>query len=160
MTYSYVWHDSFIRVRWCTYMCDTTLSIFDMAHSWHGTFMTHFTYTQNLTLLCVVWIIYMCGITHWCVCLDSDMAHSAHKQNLTHSYVSQSHVWHDSFMYVIWLIRTHDKTRPKSLCSHAAFPGKQLVCAGHMMNSYMWHDSFICVTWLIHMCDMTHSYGW
>jgi len=60
-------------------------------------------------------------------------------------------MWHDSFIYVTWLIHICDMT-----------------------HSYMWHDS--CCIWLslthrtwmhpgvvneschIHMCDMTHSY--
>jgi len=46
-------------------------------------------------------------------------------------------VWHDSFIYVTWLIFICDLT-----------------------HLYMWHDSSICVTWLIYICDMTHLYMW
>jgi len=57
--------------------------------------------------------------------------------------MTRSHMWHDSFSYVTWLVRIYDMTR-----------------------SRMWHDSFAYVTWLILMCDMTrigvsicHSYA-
>jgi len=51
--------------------------------------------------------------------------------------MTYSHVWHDSFICVTWLLQMCDAT-----------------------PSYEWHDSFICVTWLLHMCDATRSYVW
>jgi len=50
---------------------------------------------------------------------------------------THSHMWHDSFPYVTWLIPTCDMT-----------------------HSDMGHDSFLYVTWLIRLCDVTHSHLW
>jgi len=46
--------------------------------------------------------------------------------------MTRSYEWHDSFIWVTWLVHMCDMTR-----------------------SYVWHDSFICVIWLVHMCDIT-----
>ena len=51
--------------------------------------------------------------------------------------MTNSYVWHDSFICVTWLTDMFDMT-----------------------HSYVWHDAFICVTWLTDMFDMTHSYVW
>jgi len=51
--------------------------------------------------------------------------------------MTNSYVWHDSFICVTWL--TH-------MCD--------------MPHSYACHDSLICVAWLFHLCAMTHSYEW
>ena len=68
-------------------------------------------------------------------------------------------MWHDSFIYVTWLIHTCDMTH--SYMWHDSFIyATWLIHTCDMTHSYMWHDSFIYVTWLIHICDMTHSYVW
>jgi len=66
--------------------------------------------------------------------------------DMTHSYM-----WHDSFIYVTWLIHICDMTH--SYMWHDSF-----IC--DMTHSYMWHDSFLYVTWLIRVCDLTHSCAW
>jgi len=130
MTHSYLWHDSFVNVTWLIHMCD-------MAHSCvrHGSF------------ICATWLIHMCDMTH--SCQMSDMAHSK-RQTDTHGSIlratwlidmrvmTHSHEWHDSFIWVIWLI---PRDTPM-----------------HMAVFYAWHDSSICVTWLINRRDMT--VGW
>jgi len=52
-----------------------------------------------------------------------------------HIYVTW-HMWHDTFIYVTWLIYICDMT-----------------------HWYMWHDWFGYVAWLIHMCDMDVGQG-
>jgi len=51
--------------------------------------------------------------------------------------MTHSHVWHDSFTCVTWLVHAWDIT-----------------------HIHVWHDSFTCVTWLTHMRDMSHAYVW
>ena len=96
--YSYVWHDSFIRVTWLIHTCD-------MNHSnvWHDSF------------ICVTWLIHICDMTHSYVWHDSFICVTwlIHMRDMTHSYV-----WHDkikrttwSFICVPWLLNTWDMTR-------------------------------------------------
>jgi len=76
---------------------------------------------------------------------------------MTHSYV-----WHDSFIFVTWLIYKCD-SNPCIITGTPSFPFKRATHRIHMCDmthSYVWHDSFICVTRLIHTCDTTHSYVW
>ena len=73
--------------------------------------------------------------------------------------MSHSHVWHDSFTCVTWLIHMCDVTH--SYVWHDSFIcATWLVHMCDMTHSYVWHDSFICVTWLVHICDATPSYVW
>jgi len=73
MTYSYVWHDSFIpdvevrsmRVRWLIHMCDMTHSCV-----WHDSFMC---VTWPDSFISVTWFVHMCNMTHPEVCHDSFM---------------------------------------------------------------------------------------
>jgi len=104
---------------------------------------------------------------------NSYMIYEAHKCTYCHvthlwafyeqvTYINESchtYVWHDSFIYVTWLIHVCDMTH--SHVWHDSF-----ICVtwrihvGGVTHSYVWHDSFICVTWRILMSDMTHSYVW
>ena len=95
--------------------------------------------------------------------------------------MTRSHVWHDSFTYVTWLIHMCDMTRFSCvtwlihMCDmthshvwHDSFLMSDMTHS-HMWHdsftcvtwlvSYEWHDSFTCVTWLIHIFDMTRSYA-
>jgi len=58
--------------------------------------------------------------------------------------VTHSHVCHDSFICVPWLI---------CICV------MWLILKLDVTRAYVWRDSFICVTWLVYMCDMTHSHA-
>ena len=79
---------------------------------------------------------------------------------LLHIYdMTQSNLWHDSFMFVT--LHTHTCHMTHSLVSHDSFFGVAwliLLCA--MTYSYVWHDSFICVTCLLYMCAIAHSDVW
>ena len=77
-----------------------------------------------------------------------------HIRDMTHSYV-----WHDSFIWVTWLIHMCDLTH-SYVWLDSFICVTRLIHMCHMTHSYVWHDQFICVTWLMHMCDMTHSYVW
>jgi len=73
--------------------------------------------------------------------------------------MTRSHVWHDSFTCVTWLVHVCDVTR--SHVWHDSFTSVPwLVHVCDMTCSRVWHDSFTCVTWLVHMCDMTRSHVW
>jgi len=54
MTYSYVWHDSFMCVTWLIHTCD----------------MTH-SYVRHDSFICVTWLIHMCDMTRSYVWHDS-----------------------------------------------------------------------------------------
>jgi len=80
------------------------------------------------SFICATWLIHMGGMTH-------------------------SYVWHDSFAWVTWLVRTWIS---RVVCGRSQ---ARLRC--------VWRDSFACVTWIIHMCGilirkcgMTHSRVW
>ena len=100
-----------------------------------------------------------------------------HTCDMTHS-----HVWHDSFICVTWLIRIYeippscflDRWHDSFSCvirlihmcdvTHAHVCHDSFICVTWRMpmcvmtHSYVWHDSFPCVTWLVHTCDMTYSH--
>jgi len=55
---------------------------------------------------------------------------------------THSHVWHDSFPCVTWLIPIWGITH------------------SHRCNEWRVHSHFTCIICLILMCDMTHSHVW
>jgi len=57
--------------------------------------------------------------------------------------MTHSHVCHNSFTCVTWLIHMIEINGFIDDRTH----------------SHAWHDSFTWATWLIYMCDMTHSHG-
>jgi len=117
----------------------TTLSICDMYTRlvdfvtciWLNLICSKLTFSCLFEFVTCTWLNLLCGRL-MLNCLREFVVGTRLVGTVTHSYV-----WHDSFIYVTWLIHMCDMTR-----------------------SYVWHDSFIYVTWLIHMCDMTHSYLW
>jgi len=83
--------------------------------------------------------------THSCVSLWDSIVHVTHLC-----------VWHDSFVWVTWLIRVCDIT-------HSCVWNDSFVCVTWLIRMFdmthlcVWHDSFVCETWIIPACDMTHS---
>ena len=95
-------------------------------------------------------------MTRWCVWHDSFIwvTWLVDMCDMTHSYV-----WHDLFRCVTWLIHMFDMTH--SDVWHDSFIRMIFfIQMCDMTHADEWHDLFICVTWLIHMRDMTHSYVW
>jgi len=94
MTHSHEWHDSFMCVTWLMH---------DMTHScvWHDSCMSA---TRGIC---------MCDVTHWFVSQDAFTCVTwlIHMCVLTHSYLTNSYLWHDSHVHVTWLIHTCDTTR-------------------------------------------------
>jgi len=105
------------------------------------------------SLICVTCLVHKCDMTHVhvfdmtrsCVGHDSPICiwHTStyHGWALgsSQAYVcmTQSYVWHTSFLCVTRLMHTCDTP-----------------------HSSVWHDSFISETWLMHMCNMTRLFVW
>jgi len=133
MTYSYLWHDSFVFVTWLIHMCSITHSpVYGTIHAyvWHDSIMR------------VTWRIQMCAMTHsyvWHVlfmCVPyafNYLIWLIHVCVMTHPYMTHSCVCHDSFICVTWLVH---------------------------VSVHMCAMTHSCVLWLIHTCDMTHSCAW
>jgi len=95
---------------------------------------------------------------------DSFHAHNLRMScvcDMTHSYVWRhlcTFAWHDSLMYVAWLIHMCAMTHTY-VCSDMLMYVTWLIhvwhnssiCVTCWMLPYMWHDAFICVTWRISM---------
>jgi len=103
--------------------------------------------------------------------------------------MTSSHVWHDSFLRVTWLIHmcalSHsyvcqgsfirvpcytglDEYMKRScavtwLLIHVTSPFHMCVMTLHMSDmthAFVWQDSCMCVTWLMHVCDKTDACVW
>jgi len=93
---------------------------------------------RHVSFICVTWLIHIgCGsyvfantnrFVCLCVCV-CDSYYTWHKKWMRHdSFTSGADVWHDSFVFVTWLVHMCDMT-----------------------HSYVRHDSITCATWLIHI---------
>jgi len=131
--------DSCTCVTWYMHICDMT-SYVTWLNAW-----------QN----------FMCNVTEYVTCL-----------NVWHDLIfdiTRSHVWHDTCIYVRWLVICDVNYSHVCVCvcvrvcvwrdsfirvTSLLFPLLRV----WMRRVRVWHDSFICVTWHFHMCDMAHSY--
>jgi len=161
MTYSYVWHDSFICVTWLFFIVD--------CHEEHmGT-------AGEATEVCVTWRIRMC---------DMSPSYVRHESSLCMTWVipfcdmwiirmcdmTYSHVWHDFFEGLIVVKSTWvPLARPQRCVWHAVFVCmKCLLPIYHTNPPYVWHESFlfvtcesfVCVTWRIRVYEMFPFYVW
>jgi len=161
-SHSYVCHDSSIYVTWLIHVCDVECkdSEYDLSHicvthmnescciprqtgkrrlwAWHS-HLSDVTLVKHIRIR----VFLVCDMSTPQVC---DM-------------VSNSCVWHDSFISVTWLTYMCDMTHSCVWCdSFICVIWLIHMCA--MTRSYVWYDSFICVPWLVHMCDMSHSCVW
>jgi len=149
VTYSYVSHDSFIRVMWRIHMCDVTHS-----YVWRDSFGQILRLSHACVWDCqgpwVVWLNHMCNMAHSYVKHDSS---GQTRRFWCGCFWGCQDLWHDSFIHATWLVHI-----------------------GLWHDSFTWYDLFICVTWLIltgHYSfillihtksyawhDMTHSHVW
>jgi len=143
MTYSHVWHDSFLRVIYMSIGGEQKRSLH---HLWSS---------------CVSWLISMRDTTHSHVRHDSYACVTwltlKWDMNGSRRYTQRESIHHCGFSCVSWLIpicgATHFHMRhDKYTCV------TWLIHMCDMTHTHVWHDSYTRVTWLIHMCDMTHSY--
>jgi len=124
---------------------------------WHDSFL-HVTWLvsrRDMTHSCVgpdlfFFVPWERVLSCWSVIVQCDM---------THFYV-----WHDSLLYVTWLIPMCNMTHFCG-CHENTFSAAEVwswvfpMC--NMSHSYKWHDdSCTCVTWLIFVCAMTHPHVW
>jgi len=151
MTHSYVWHDSFICLTWLVHMCDMTHS-----YAWRDSFVR------------VTWLIHMCDmiLRHGqhardiCMLLDSfirvtwlrpvcDMTHS--KDDMTQTYI-----WHASFIRVTWHIHTGDM--PRLIEAWAAL-SRQMCDMAMRHVTYFIKESFHTYEWVVsHMNASCHTF--
>ena len=99
--------------------------------------------------------IHMCDRTHSHVRHDSftRVPWLIYMCDMTHL-----RVWHDSFTWVTWLIYMCDMTQCTSARAHTNHKYNSGTKSSDMTLSLECRDSFTRVTsWLIHTCDMTHS---
>jgi len=133
----YVWHDSFMCAMTCSYIAQvcpwrrTSVSMtkepYLVTYVWYEWFMCVMTRSYIAQVCpwrrsptstcdaCVLWLIRVCDITHWCVWHDSFMCVMTHS-----SSTWLIHVYHDSFMCM---------TRRIYMCD--------------MTHENAWHDSWI-----------------
>ena len=143
VTYSHMWHDSFIGATWLFRMCDMTHS-----QMWH----------DSSTRL--PWHIDMCKMTHCHVlqqgCLLSHMCYNPHMSYNPLTHVLQaSHVLPQGCLLSLithaHLMQKHAHVRLDS-CTCATCEGVLRLCP------HMW--GLTCEAWLLHLCDITHSHLW
>jgi len=105
MTHSYVWHDSFIRV-WRTRSVRICVDSF--------IYVTHL-YVWHDSNMCMTWLIHTCDMTHsyvfdWPILSVPSVwgakEVNAHVDQDSFICVAHSYVWHDSNIYITWLIHT------------------------------------------------------
>jgi len=130
-------------------MCDLTdsyvrrdLHTFDMNHCSNDTRDMSNVYIK---MTIVKSLTHMCDMTDSYERQDFNTSYmswsSKHMRDVSNSYITMTnsmtfimkylHVWHDSFVYVAWLIDTCDMT-----------------------HSYVWYDFCVSIPQIIHMCDM------
>jgi len=144
VTHPYVWLDWFICVTWLNHMCDVTHS-----YVWHdsdtrGIWLIH---------LCATWLIYINGSSR----LRQSTSAPSVTWRIHMSNMTQSHVFHDSFICAIWRRNTSDMTNScvgnNSLIRltgriHSCYKTHLYIWRAYPL---VWHDSLICVTWLIEL---------
>jgi len=59
------------------------------------------------------------------------------------------HVWHDTWIYVAWLIDICDVTHSQGVEHQPRYLHGECVCMCDMTHWYVWHGSLTHVTWLI-----------
>ena len=126
-THFHVWHDSFLPVTLCIYIVDM-IHMCDMTPSYvtWATWATYTSITLYKALRFVTWLTCTYGMT-------------------------DSYVWHDSFLCISWLIHMCDMTRLHvwhhsfiyALCNtYLNYTAQSLKVRG-MNHLYVWHHSFI-----------------
>jgi len=162
VTYSYVWHDSF--------MCaghEWALPPQNTSQVWDDSFVcviwfillrdvAHL-YVWRDSFIGVMWLIHLCDVTRSCVWRDwffdtASIQQLTSPQELTLSDIkghAQIHI------HAVSLSRIHTNIQT---CKHA----HTHICIQSLplTHSYVCHDSIICLIWRIHMCVMIQWYMW
>jgi len=116
-------------------------------------------------------LFHVCDMTRWLLCPVHDVfgvCHDPFTRVTWHIHMSGhcSYVWHDSYVYVAWLLHWRDAARLHvwhDWFSCVASPILSFACPEparmcDMNHSHTWHDSLTYVTWLEHMCDVTRTH--
>jgi len=118
--------------------------------------MTH-SYMCQDSFICVPWlipmcamIISMCAMTYSYIRHDSFLCEYAHMLAWVHWDTIGCCKYHDSFIYVPWLILMCTMTHSYVCCTVFTFV-PWLISMFAMTCAYVRHDSFLCVPWLINM---------
>jgi len=144
--YSYVWHDSFMCVKWLIHICNMIHSHTSgiiagvtwliqrvtrlISYEWHD-FWIHVTRLTSYDMIhfyvwCVLWLISMCDMNDLCMWYESltYVARIMHLCNMSHSYVCvmcHSCVWRDSFICVVWYALLICVTLVNRICEMTLF---------------------------------------
>jgi len=168
MTYLCVWQNSFMFVTWLMYVFDMRYLCLrdymcDMTHShlWH---VVHTGWQKPIGCL-KLQVIFCKRATNYrallrkMTCEDKASYESSPPCMRGMTYLC---AWHDSCMFVTWLIYVCDVIRV-TWRIHMCDMTRSLRMWDYifdMTHSHFWHDSFICVVWLIYAVDMTHVCLW
>ena len=150
------WHKSFMCVTWQLHTRVMTDFMRDMTHVnvWRYTMTVGRPLAWTILFICVTWLFhtrgklyFTCDMTRsyvWCStpAVGMPLAWLFYGSDMT-----PSHMWHDAFIYVKWLILR--VTWLIHMCHITPQPLEGLWRESFICVTWMWHDSFIRVIWLL-----------
>ena len=133
---------------WCSVLqCVCSGNDLSYAGMSHGTCMKKSCCSFEWVMLCI-------PLCHVAVMLRVWARHCATRLIYMRA-ITQSSVWHDSFMFATWLIHEIDM-KHSHVCPDAFVYVTWLMCMCDRTHWYVRHDSFKATIWFINICYMTY----